>query len=197
MGERLTTWIPVTLIGILAALTLWLNYLVQPQPERQVRESTAPDYIVDNLTAVTLGETGETSYTLFAVKMVHQPEDDTTHLTDPRFVSFRSQKAPVTITSRRAVVAPGGEHVYFHDNVHLTRAAYDDKSQLELHTSFLHVIPEQGIARTDRPVTIVDATTVVDAVGLELNNETRVLKLHSHVRGIYDAAKAPRRDNAR
>jgi len=48
-----------------------------------------------------------------------------------------------------------------------------------------YCIPDENIARTDRPVRITDANTVVDAVGLELNNETRILKLFSKVKGIY------------
>jgi len=64
-------------------------------------------------------------------------------------------------------------------------------------TAFLHVIPDQNLARTDRAVTITDAATVVTAVGLELNNETRVLKLLSNVRGTYDPSKAPRREGKR
>ena len=43
-------------------------------------------------------------------------------------------------------------------------------------------------------MTITDAATVVHAVGLELNNETRVLKLFSNVRGTYDANLAPKKD---
>ena len=42
--------------------------------------------------------------------------------------------------------------------------------------------------------TITDAATVVNAVGLELNSETRVLKLFSQVRGTYDPNKAPKND---
>jgi len=59
-------------------------------------------------------------------------------------------------------------------------------------TAFLHVIPDENIARTDRTVTITDAATTVTAVGLELNSDTRVIKLLSNVRGTYDPNKAPR-----
>jgi lipopolysaccharide export system protein LptC len=56
-------------------------------------------------------------------------------------------------------------------------------------TSYLHIIPDDNIAKTDQPVTITDANIVVDAIGLELNNETRILKLHSRVRGTYEQKK--------
>lgn len=198
MGERLTTWIPVTLIGILAAFTFWLDRAVQltgRDPTGASRHD--PDYIVDNLSAVQIGEAGKARYTLSAVKMVHYPDDDTTLLTKPRFVSYSSASAPVTITASQGVVSGKGEHVYFQDDVRVTRAAQGEQSELVVRTSFLHVIPDDNIARTDRPVTLTDDATAVTAVGLELNNDTRVLRLFSNVRGTYDPGKAPRREGKR
>jgi len=61
-------------------------------------------------------------------------------------------------------------------------------------TGFLHVIPDKHIARTDQPVTVTDAHTVVHAIGLELNSETRVLKFLSQFKGTYhDPDRATRR----
>jgi lipopolysaccharide export system protein LptC len=58
-------------------------------------------------------------------------------------------------------------------------------------------MPELGLARTDRLVTITDDATRVTAVGMELNSNTRVLKLQSKVRGTYDPAAAPRKGGGR
>jgi len=133
-----------------------------------------------------------TSYTLSAAKMVHYPDDDTTLLTSPRLVSLGPTKAPVTITALQAVVSSNGEHVYFQDDVRVTRSAFGDSSELVMRTAFLHVVPDEKLAMTDRAVTITDAATTVTAVGFELNSETREIKLLSHVRGSYDPNKAPR-----
>ncbi len=45
------------------------------------------------------------------------------------------------------------------------------------------------IAKTDQPVTITDANTIVKSIGLELNNKTQILKLESRVRGTYETRK--------
>ena len=196
--ERLTGSFPLLLLAALAALTFWLDQVVQPKPRPADATSRHdPDYIVDNLAAVRTNETGAASYSLSAAKMVHYPDDDTTLLTLPRLVSYRSAQAPVTITAREALVSSNGENVYFKEDVKVTRAAYGDQSEMVMLTTFLHVIPDDNIAKTDRPVTITDASTVVNAVGLELNSETRVLKLLSRVRGTYDPTKAPKRDEKR
>jgi lipopolysaccharide export system protein LptC len=61
-----------------------------------------------------------------------------------------------------------------------------------MRTSFLHVVPDRHIALTDRSVTLFDEANTVTAEGLEMNNETRVIKLLSKVRGTYEPSKAPR-----
>jgi lipopolysaccharide export system protein LptC len=191
--ERLTGSFPFLLLAALAGLTFWLDRVVQPSP-RAADATTRhdPDYIVENLSAVRTNATGAAAYSLSAARMVHYPDDDTTHLTRPRLVSYRSATAPVTITAAEATVSSNGENVYFNEDVKVTRAAYGEHSEMVMRTTFLHVIPDDNVARTDRPVTITDASTVVNAVGLELNSETRVLKLLSRVRGTYDPSKAPK-----
>ena len=197
MTEKLTGAFPFLLLAALAALTFWLDRFVQPPP--RVSDAATrhdPDYIVDNLTAIRTNSAGQATYRLSAARMVHYPDDDTTLLTRPRLVSYRDTHSPVTITATDALVSSNGENVYFKDDVKVTRAAYGDQSEMVMRTTYLHVIPDESIAKTDRPVTITDATTVVNAVGLELNSDTRILKLHSRVRGTYDPSKATKKGEA-
>ena len=123
--------------------------------------------------------------------MVHFPDDDTTRLTLPKWVSLGEGRAPVTITAEQALLSSNGENVYFENDVRVVRAPQGPQSELVLETNFLHVIPDKNLAQTDRPVKITDANTVVHAVGLELNSETRVLKLLSNVKGVYYESGVP------
>lgn len=195
MSERLTAWFPLALLAALAALSFWLDSFVQlPGSGSGTTVRHDPDYIVDGLAAVRMATDGSVKHSLSAQRMVHYPDDDTTHLRLPRFVSYATAQAPVTITSSEALVSSEGENIYFHDNVVVTRAPYDNRSELKMRTSYLHVMPDDNIARTDRPVTITDANTTVEAVGLELNSETQVLRLLSRVKGTYhDPNKSPQR----
>ena len=187
---RLTTLAPLMLVGALAGLTFWLDRLGQ-DPDRDLVGPSRhdPDFIVDRLTAVTMNAAGIASYTLSAARMMHYPDDDSTLLTDPTFVSYGSAKAPVTITSNEAVVSSKGDHVYFQDNVRVARAPYAQNSELVMRTTFLHVVPDKHLALTDRSVTINDSITVVTADGFEMNSETGVIRLLSKVRSTYDPAK--------
>jgi lipopolysaccharide export system protein LptC len=195
MSDRFTAWFPLLLLAALAALTLWLDRVVQP-PARAGASSARhdPDYIVDGLSALRMAPDGTIKYTLHARKMIHYPDDDTTRLDAPRFVSYATAKAPVTVTAREAFVSSEGENVYFKEDVVVRRAPYGDQSELVMYTTYLHVIPDAHVVKTDRAVTIKDAHIEVTAVGLELNSETRVLKLLSRVKGVYhDPNRAARR----
>lgn len=191
--NRLSQIFPLLLLAVLATLTFWLDQAVQQGERPAESERADPDFIVDNIVARRLDANGNVKHTLHASRMTHFPIDDSTHLVSPRFVSNAS-RAPVSITSQTARVSSGGENIYFENDVRVVRAAYGDRSDLVLETTFLHVIPDENIARTDRPVKITDAHTVATAIGLELNSEARTVKFHSQFRGTYhDQSRAEKR----
>lgn len=193
LGDRLGTWFPFVVLALLAALTFWLDRVVQPEPgarERNLRH--APDYIVYGLSGASLDGRGSVKHTLNAKQMTHFPDDDTTRLVDPKLVTFTESRVPITITSREATVSPNGEHIYFVDDVRVVRAQQGSQSELVLETSYLHVIPDDNVATTDRPVTIRNAAGVVTASGLELNSEARTLELRGRVKGIFNQQRTQR-----
>jgi len=49
-------------------------------------------------------------------------------------------------------------------------------------TDSLHLVPDQEIVKTDRPVTITKMNTIVNSVGMQLNNKTGIIELHSKVK---------------
>jgi len=191
---RFSHYFPLLLLAILASLTFWLDQAVQQGATGSGAERHDPDYIVDKIVVRRMDANGDVKHTLYAERMTHYPDDDSTHLVTPRFVSNASARAPLSITSRTARVSSGGEHIYFETDVRATRAAYANRSELVMETSYLHVTPDEHIARTDRPVTISDAHTVARAIGLELNSETRIVKFLSQFRGTFhDPDRATRR----
>ena len=185
MSDRLTTWFPLALLSVLAALSLWLDQMVQPAPERSAIQRHDPDYVIENFAATRMGPDGVARDRLSANKMMHFPDDDSTVLEFPHFVRFEPTRASVSVTAKHANVSSNGDNVEFMDDVKVVRGAYREHSAMVLTTSYLHVIPDQDLARTDKDVMIVDANTKITAVGLEFNNRAQTLKLMSHVRGTY------------
>jgi lipopolysaccharide export system protein LptC len=184
--DRFSAAFPLTLLAVLAALTFWLQRVVQPPaPAGDGNARHDPDYIVENFVAIRMGPDGLRFQQLEADRMLHYPDDDSTHLEQPRLFKFENDRVQLTVTSRHALVSSEGKTVDFNNDVRAVRAAEGSHSELVLTTDYLHVVPDDDYARTDRPVKIVDANTQVTAVGLELNNKTKVVKLLSNVRGTY------------
>lgn len=187
MSDNLGAWFPLALLAVVAGLTFWLDRVVQPRDgARAGIVKHDPDYVVDGLSAKRMDKLGRIKHTLRARKMTHYPDDDVTVLVEPKLVTYGEDRAPITVTSREARMSSNGENVYFEGDVRVVRAPHANQSELIVETNFLHVIPDDNIARTDRPVTIRNAAIVVRASGLELNSETRVLKLEGRVRGTFD-----------
>jgi lipopolysaccharide export system protein LptC len=195
MSDRFGGWFPLVLLAVLSALTFWLDRLVQPAvgPQSDAVKHD-PDYIVDGLNALRMDPQGRVKHTLRALKMTHFPDDDITLLREPKLVAYSEGHTPVTVTSRRARVSGNGEDVYFEDQVRVVRSADAQQSELVLETNYLHVIPDDNVAKTDQAVRITTDGTVVTASGLELNSDTRVLNLQGRVKSTYDRATAAPRN---
>jgi lipopolysaccharide export system protein LptC len=190
MMQRLTAWFPVLLLAAVAAMTVWLDRHVQP-PETTNNGKTRhdPDYIAENFTVTRIGPDGAVRYKMKARRMQHYPDDDTTDLEAPSVVNFREAGVTMTATSKTAKLSTNGDDVYLQDDVRLTRSPYENHSELVMLTTWLHVVPDDGIAKTDKPVRITDANTLITSDGLEFNNNTHILKLLANVRGHYEKPK--------
>lgn len=189
--ERFSAAFPLLLVALLAAMSYWLERAVQgPGAPRDGSTRHDPDYIVQDFVVRQLGPDGIAVHQLQAKRMLHYPDDDTTHLEQPTLQRYTQGAATLKISAKSAQVSSEGKTVDFHDDVKAVRLATPERSELTLTTEYLRVVPDDDFASTDRPVTIVDANTKATAVGLELDNKAKVLKLMSNVRGTYTKAPA-------
>lgn len=187
---RPSSWLPLGVLALLVALTVWLDGLVQPAPVRTDGKARHdPDLIVENFRANKLGEDGRVLYTLTARKMVHYPDDESALLERIAFKAEQPRQPKVAITSDTGRLLEGGDKVWFEGNVVLVRDADTRVAASRLTTDRLLVLPDEGIARTTSAVVLENADGRVEAAGLELNNQSRTARL-DRVRATY---KPPRR----
>lgn len=189
-SSRARYWLPLLpLFGLLGA-TYWLNLQVQPQaakPDSSKRHD--PDAIIENFSATKLNEQGVPSFIMVAKKMLHYPDDDSTTLEAPRITMLSAEHPAIHASAKRGTISSKGDEIFLHDDVEVLRDASAKQDQLSLQTEYLHVIPDQNLTDTDRAVTIVEDHTTVHAIGMEMNSETRTLKLLSQVRSEHVPAK--------
>lgn len=189
MTTRASNWIPLLLLLLLAGATFWLSRAVTGVPGRgDGAKRHDPDMIVENFAAKQFGEDGQVRYTLAAKKMVHYPDDDTSHLTDVSFNAFEKGDPPFRATADTALLTQKGDEVFLRGNVVMVREAGPTSAELTVRTTYLHIIPDTGIAKTDQPVVLQDATTVVNAASMLANNKTKNIFL-TRVNATYEKKK--------
>ena len=188
MYGRSAIWFPLVLLAMLAALTLWIDRTVQPpQPKIDGSSRHDPDYKVSNFSTTKSDLNGNPRYVLSATELVHYPDDDSAELARPRFTQYATHKPYTQIQGQRGQVSSNGDDVYFMDHVQLVRAATPGRGELTVLTEYLHLIPEQDLAVTDKPVSILQAPhTVVRGTGMEFNKKERTLKLSGRVYVHYE-----------
>jgi lipopolysaccharide export system protein LptC len=187
MKDRWLAYVPALLLAGLALLTYWLDQRVQPLGRARDGElQSAPDFIVENFRAMRMHPNGTPRYLVAAKKMVHYPHDESALLEAPQLTHFDPEKAPVSIRANEGRLSPNGQDAFFSGDVLVRRAAYGEHDEVTLSTSFLHVMPEKDLAKTDREVTMTSGKSTLKSVGLEFNNATRTLKLLSKVSGTFE-----------
>ena len=80
-------------------------------------------------------------------------------------------------TADTAMLTQKGDDIFLRGNVVMVRAAGPATSELTVRTNYLHMIPDAGIAKTDEPVIIQDASATINATSMVANNKTQTITL--------------------
>lgn len=185
---RLTTTrlFPLGLMLALALLTFYLERAVREEEAQPARRRHDPDYIVSNFTTTSYNREGQPLSVLSADKMLHYPDDDSTELLAPRVEQTKPDEPRITVTAERGALSGNGEEIFLYDNVVLVREASGQQPAARMTTSFLHVVRERSLVRTDREVTLVEDRRSLTGRGMDYNSESRQFNLHADVVGRFD-----------
>ena len=187
MIDRVRKWFPVIFLMVLAGLSYWLEDRVRQSSMMDTADSGhVPDVVVAHLSATQLGVDGKPRELLSADRLQHYADDDSTRLDNPALQLVSPGKPDMRVDSKWALLSKNGNDIYLHEDVKVVRAPFDGRSRMEMTTDFLHLNPDSHVGETARPVRIRDASMDIHAVGMAFNDETRVVKLLSHVHGHYE-----------
>lgn len=184
--DKARAWLPLLPLLLLLAATYWLNQQVQPLAPLQSQQRHDIDYSVDHFTAVTLNLQGQPRYTLAAEKLWHYPDDDSTHLQMPKITNLYANRPPTLTTAQTGMISSKGDDVYLYDDVNILRPASGDIGEQRFVTGYLHVIPDRDWAETNQSIVMTSRRDVIRAVGMELDNKARTVKLLSNVRANHE-----------
>lgn len=185
-----TRLFPLALMLSLALLTLWLDHQVRvEEPAHPSLRRHDPDYLVSNFITTTYNKEGKAELVLSAAQMVHYPDDDSTELTLPRVLQARPSQPRMTVRAERGKVSREGDEIFLHDNVLLVREAHEAHPEARMTTSFLHILRDRALVRTDRQVRFEEPGRSLTGRGMEYRNDTRELFLRSDVVARFENRK--------
>lgn len=185
--DRLIAWSPVILLLLLALLTWWLDARVRlPDSQADASAEKDPEFYVEGFMAVRMNPDGSRRYELAGTRLTHYSNERGSLLESPSLLYYDYERAPVKVSSDTAEVEGGGKNVYFRGNVTIARPAFGVNAPLGIATDYLHVIPEEEIAKTDLPVTMTEGNSTARSVGLEFDNKVRKIRLLSNVQIHYE-----------
>ncbi|HVL34671.1 MAG TPA: LPS export ABC transporter periplasmic protein LptC [Burkholderiales bacterium] len=185
-----TRLFPLALMFALALITFYLEIMVREDPSAPPLQRHDPDYIVTNFTTTTYNRDGVPTSQLSAARMLHFP-DERSELLAPRVVQSRPDEPGLTVRAERGVLSGDGAEIFLYDDVVLVREPHAGQPAAKLTTSFLHILRERSLVRTDREVTIVEDGRSLSGRGMEYNSDTRQFRLQANVVARFEPRSAP------
>ena len=191
--DRSHSLFPVIVLTLLAGVSVWLDRVTQQEPvARTDKTRHEADFSAERITLHRFDPTGNVQYILVADSMLHYADDESSELKNPR-LNYLNRPEPVWVESRFASVNKDGTTVVLTDEVLVRRAAHAGKPESTLRTEQMTVWPEDEKMRADKPVTLTQGQTVINAERMESDNLLGEVRLQGQVRGtLYRNAPTPK-----
>jgi len=187
--DRVSIYLPVILMGLLALGTYWLarSSPGAPQVFGQRAPTHEPDYFLRGFSVKTFDTTGRLKSEIQGVEARHFPDTDTTEIEQPRMRSYSDKGALTVATANKGISNGDGSQVQLIGNAVVTRDSPPAKGEatprLEIRGEFLHAYMDREQVKSDRPVTLKRGNDVFEAEEMNYDNLERVLDLRGRVRG--------------
>jgi lipopolysaccharide export system protein LptC len=168
--------------------SFWLVQVMQGEENAPgFNAGNEPDYIVDNFSWVRMSEAGKPRYVISGERLTHRPADNTALIDKPVVQSLTDEHPPMTMTSDRALVTQNQNQnqIDLTGNVDIRRPGAPGAEPLRIRTETLTILPDDEIAKTDRPIRMTLGSASVDAVGMVANNATQQIALGGRGRATY------------
>ena len=196
--DRLTVYLPVLLMGVLALGTYWLarttptfnGTAAARRPEKH--ES---DYFLRGFSVRSFDVSGRLKSQVQGTEARHYPDTDTTEIEQPHIVTYTIKGDVIVATAKRAISNADASQVRLIGNAVVIRDAKDPKGQpeprLELRGEFLDAFMDQERVKSHLPVTIKRGDgDVFTADSMNYSNIDRLMELSGNVHGTLQPPRS-------
>jgi lipopolysaccharide export system protein LptC len=189
--DRLSIYLPVLLMGILALGTYWLVRST-PAPvavtlDRPVSED--PDYLMERFSLKTFDPKGRLKSEVYGEKAKHYPRTDFLEIESVRIRSYNERGELTVATAQRAWTNGDASEVQLIGDAQVVREAMPDargtmQPRWYFKSEFLHAFLNEERIKSHKPVELVRGDSRITAEGIEFSNIDQVLELRGRVRGL-------------
>ncbi len=188
--DRLSMYLPVMLMGLLALGTYWLlrsTPLVEPESAQQPQRKD-PDYLMDRFSIKTFDAAGRLKSEVLGEQARHYPHTDTLEIDQVRIRSINSRGHLTLATARRALTNNDATEVQLIGNAQVVREATVDRAGVPLPRvsfsgEFLHAFLEDERIKSHKPVELMRGNDRITAESMDYSNFDQVMELRGRVRG--------------
>jgi len=185
MNKKLLFFTIVLLLT--AGITTWLSLQsVKKSTKHHVNKPHNPDSFATNITFVQMDDNGQINDIIYSPKLVHYPYQDSAVFQQPVITIINAKTKPYHITAEKGHSTFGTKIVELIGNVKLHQHAGLNNKALTITTSAATFYPHKKYITTNQFVTISQPGLTTTAIGGSEDLNKKIIKLHSHVKEIYE-----------
>lgn len=196
--DRLTLYLPVLLMGVLAMATYWLvrSSPTASVPTPAVLAQHQPDYFMRKFSVKTFDADGRLKSEVSGGEARHFPDTDTLEIDQVHIRSFNPQGQLITATARQAFTNSDATEVQLIGNARVERDAVPDQNgqpqpSMSIAGEFLHAFMNTERVKSHKPVELTRGKDHFTADSMDFDNLDRVMVLTGRVRGQLVPTKVP------
>lgn len=190
--ERITLYLPVMIMGLLALGTWWLvrNAPAPLAPAAEKVRSNQPDYSMKGFSVKSFDAKGRLQSEVQGDLARHFPDTDTLEIDLARMRSVALDGRLTLATANRALSNADGSEVQLFGNAIVTREPLPARPgvaaqpRMEFRSEFLHAYTQTERVRSDKPVVLTRGNDRFTADGMDYDNLDQVLQLRGRVKGL-------------
>jgi len=187
VGEMVSAYLPVLIMGLLALGTWWLvKNTPQSDPERAAAPLRhEPDYTMHRFSVQRFAPDGRLRAQIEGDEVRHYPDTDTLEIDGVHMRAISAGPHVTVATARRAVMNGDATEVQLLGGAQVVREALDGSPALEFRGEFLHAFLNDERVRSHLPVTVRRGGTEFRADTLDFSGLDRVVHLKGRVRAEF------------
>lgn len=198
LWDRVTLYLPVLLMGVLAMATYWLvrSTPIAGAPEPTAAAQHLPDYFMRKFSVKTFDTAGKLKSEVTGGEARHFPDTDTLEIDQVIIRSFDPQGRLTTATARQAITNGDASEVQLIGGAQVVRASAVDAAGKEQPTmtfsgEFLHAFMKTEQVKSHKPVELTRGKDTFTADSMEFDNIARIMLLNGRVKGFLVPTATP------